>query len=132
FSDPERLRRAAAVARRRMPGETARAVGEAEGLAQGLVPIFGSVCVVARELRKVEEASPGWQAVAWERCPRTKKLARRGEVASGVDIKDGWALGRLDHTPRLALAALLARGDPRADDWAAAALDWCLDLAQAP
>lgn len=132
FADPRRLRRAAAEARRTLPHELERARAEAVRLAQGIVPIFGADCIAPREDRPVEASSPGWKAVAWERCPRTKKLAVEGRCPPGVDPKDAWALGRLDIAVRLALASLVAAEDPRAEDWAAAALDWCLDLAQAP
>jgi len=132
FADPERLRRAAADARRWQPDEVERLRAEADDLAQGLVSVFGTTCVVAREDRRVREARPGWKAVDWERCPRTKKRAVAGICPPGVDPKDAWAVGRLDLAVRAALAALAAPEDPRAALWADTALDLCLDLVQAP
>lgn len=132
FASPERLRRAARAAASRLPEDTARSLREAERLWEGRVTIYGVERRPARTRRQVEEASASWQAVDWERCPRTERRARRGEAPAGVDPKDAWALGRLDHVVRLALAGLLAEGEARAARWADAALDWCLDFCQAP
>lgn len=132
FADPVRLRLAMEALRARLPEEVERTFAEAERTMERRVSIFGNVLSVPREERRVHESSSGWKAVAWERCPRTGKRASQGRFPSGVDPKDAWSLGRLDHVLRLALAARLLGDDERAEAWADAALDWCLDFCQAP
>jgi hypothetical protein len=128
FADVARLRDAARAVRGQLPDEARRALEEAERIAQGRLEIFGTSVLVPRERRRVEEASPGWKAIAWERCPRTAQRFMEGRAPAGVDPKDAWVVGRLEHVVRLALASLL---EPR-EGWADAALDWILDLVQAP
>lgn len=128
FGDLARLRDAARAVRTHLRDEARCALEEAERIAQGRLEVFGETVLVPRERRRVEEASPGWKAIAWERCPRTAQRFVEGRAPAGVDPKDAWVVGRLEHVVRLSLASLL---EPR-EGWADTALDWILDLVQAP
>lgn len=128
FHDVERLRAAARGIFTVLRVDAERTMREAERLWRGELDVFGRRVSVPREHRTVQEASPSWKAIAWERCPRTGTRFVNGRSPPGVDPKDAWAVGRLEYVVRLSLAALL--GDR--DEWADAALDWMLDLVQAP
>ena len=127
FHAVERLRASARTMSAVLPAEAERMVQEAKSIFRGELDVFGARVHVPRESRTVEEASPSWRAIAWDRCPRTLDRFVKGRAPPGVDPKDAWAVGRFEHAVRLALAALLVDRE----DWADAALDWMLDLVQA-
>lgn len=133
FSSPARLRLAAEELGRCLPGERERLLEAARRIHAGRVPVFGEEVEVRRRAGTTPFASLSWRPVDWEACPLGGVRPGAGRARVGADPKRQWALGRLEHVVILALGAVALGGEgSEATDLADAALDWALDLAQAP
>lgn len=133
LADPGRIEGAARSLWERAPGEAELGLAVGRRILEGIVEIFGRRVPVPRLPSRIPLASPGWRAVNWERCPLTGRHFAAG-LQEGMDPKNAWALGRLEQVVQLAIAHRLAlvAGDPDAEKFAQAAIDWSLDATFAP
>lgn len=122
FASVQRLRMAAADLGRWLPHERERLLEAGRRILAGRLEVFGKEGDLPRLPGALPFTSLSWRRIDWEACPWGR----------GDDPKRHWVVGRLDHVVILSLAALILEGGQEAAAMGDAALDWALDLSQAP